>query len=140
MKKAKHKRKSKISISKIISLLLLIVSILLIIQVVIIDILPVKYFITFLAIVGVINCLSIFITFKKSKKKKLKRTVTGFSVFFILAFSAVLTYLFQTSDFLDSIEATGYKIENYSVIVKESSNYKKLRILQAYQLVIMIRQ
>ena len=127
MKKMKHKKKTKISFAKIISLLLLIVSVLLVLEVVMIDILPTKYFVALVGVISLINFGSIFLSFKKSKKKKLKRVMTGFSVFFIIAFSAVLVYLYKTSDFLDSIEATGFKVENYSVIVKESSNYKKLK-------------
>ena len=127
MSKLKHKKKKKISLSKIIALLLLIVSTLLTVQVIIVDIVPTKYLIAFIGIMLLINFITMLVIFKKSNKKKLKRTVTGFAVFFILLFSLVYAYLLKTSGFLDSIEETGYKIENYSVIVKESSKYKKLR-------------
>lgn len=127
MAKARHKKKKKISISKIIALLLLISSILLSIEVITIDIIPSKYVILFFGIMAFINLIVDISIFKKRGKKGLKGFMTGLAVIFIIIFIAIFVYLVQTNGFLDKIKGSEYKIENYSVVVRKSSKYKKIR-------------
>lgn len=122
----KRNKKRKVSISKIIALILFIVSCLLSIEVVAINILPTKYLALFFGIIIFINFTIDIVLFRKKSKKKSRGIMTGFAVLFILLFSLAFAYLVKTMGFLSSIESDGYKIENYSVVVRKSSSYKKL--------------
>lgn len=126
MAKARHKKKKKISFSKIIALLLLVSSVLLSVEVIAIDIIPSKYIAIFIGIMIFINFIVDISVFRKTGKKGLKRFMTGIAVIFIFLFTAAFIYLVKTMGFLNNIKGSEYKIENYSVVVRKSSKYKKL--------------
>lgn len=122
----KRNRKRKVCLSKIVGLILFVVSCLLTIEVIAIDIIPSKYLLLLLFIMLFINFIIDINIFRKKIKKKVKNIMTAFAVLFIFLFSLAFTYLVKTMGFLSSIESEGYKIENYSVVVKKDSSYKKI--------------
>lgn len=127
MARSRKKQKRKLCFSKIIALFLMIVSFLLTIEVIAIGIVPTKYILLLIIIMVIINLFMCIVSFKKNIKKKIKIPVVFLSFITTIVFSLGLGYLIKTNGFLNGITASGYKIENYSVIVKKSSNYKKLK-------------
>ena len=124
MKKSSKKRKRKISIFKIVGLLLFIISIILCIMVKSLDILPEKYFIAILIFLFVVNVVLDYFLFRKKVKKKKKIIALCISILFIILSFFPLFYIGRTANFMESIVAADYKLENYSVVVLKSSEYK----------------
>ena len=124
MKKSSKKRKRKISIFKIVGLLLFIISIILCIMVKSLDILPEKYFIAILIFLFVVNVILDYFLFRKKVKKKKKIIALCISILFIILSFFPLFYIGRTANFMESIVACDYKLENYSVVVLKSSEYK----------------
>ena len=124
MKKSSKKRKRKISIFKIVGLLLFIISIILCIMVKSLDILPEKYFIAILIFLFVVNVVLDYFLFRKKVKKKKKIIALCISILFIILSFFPLFYIGRTANFMESIVACDYKLENYSVVVLKSSEYK----------------
>lgn len=98
------------------------------------SILPFKYFAILIITLLLLTVFFGFITIRKPKKiKKLTKILKIivivleiiFSAIFIIAFS----YLNHTMNFMDSIRATEYQIDNYSVLVKKDSKFKVIEDL-----------
>lgn len=90
------------------------------------DILPIKFLIPVtIALLGIPVTL-IFFMFRKKTKIKFKGILSGISIFLSILFIIILIYLNKTFSFLNKLSDTGYKTENYSVIVLKDSNYNKI--------------
>lgn len=122
-----NKKKRKLSIYKIIGLLLFVFSIVLCTMVGMLDILPTKYFLAIVIIFLIINIPIDMFLFRKKAKKYKRNIAMGFSVFFILVMNAPILYMGKTLAFLWwGVGDTDYKLMNYSVVVLNDSNYKKI--------------
>lgn len=123
MKKGSKKKKRKLSIYKIIGLVLFVVSIVLIIMISMLGILPTKYYIGVIGAFLVINIpLDLFLFRKKIKKRK-RNIATVVAILLILGMFLPIIYIGKTLGFIDNIGTTDYKLENYSLIVLKSSKY-----------------
>jgi len=90
------------------------------------DILPIKFLIPVtIALLGIPATL-IFFMFRKKTKIKFKGILSGISIFLSILFIIILIYLNKTFSFLNKLSDTGYKTENYSVIVLKDSNYNNI--------------
>lgn len=90
------------------------------------DILPLKYLIPVsIALIVVPGLLSIFMIRKKTKPK-IKGVLSAFAILFIILLTTMLFYLNKTFNFISNLGESGYKIENYSVIVLTDSPYEKI--------------
>ena len=125
-KKSSKKRKRKISIYKLVGLCLFIMSCILLVMAKILDILPAKYFIVIIIGVLIINVLIDFFLFRKKAKRYKKNIALILSILLIVLSFFPIFYMNRTMDFMDSIVATDYKLENYSVIVLKSSKYDSI--------------
>lgn len=88
------------------------------------DILPEKYFIAILIFLFVVNVILDYFLFRKKVKKKKKIIALCISILFIILSFFPLFYIGRTANFMESIVACDYKLENYSVVVLKSSEYK----------------
>lgn len=116
----KNKKKTKF-IYKLLSLLLIIASALSIIGIITLNILNMKYFMIVVGIILFINLVS-YLWMIKSKKKK---SGTIFSFFFLIVFSILSFYIFETNGMLNNI-LSHHKVYTYKVIVRTDSDYKQL--------------
>lgn len=129
-KKTKHnvnKFKTYLTITSLLLGWLSLTNLLLIIKY---DILPLKYFI--LAIIILVVVPSIIIIFSNRKKTKpiIKKILSGISLFLSIILIIILFYLNKTFSFIDNLTQTGYKTENYSVIVLKESDYNSIENLK----------
>lgn len=99
------------------------------------SVLPIKYLTILIAIsLGLAAIFGLF-TFKKEFKnsQKLTKTLKIINIVFEIIFSAVFIivfiYLNHTMNFMDSIRASEYQIDNYSVLVKKDSKFKTIEDL-----------
>ncbi len=98
------------------------------------SVLPLKYLAIIVAVSGIFAIIFAFLTFKKFKKSKkitrfLKITTIFFEIIFSAAFAIVFFYLNHTMNFMDSIRASGYQVDNYSVLVKKDSRFETIEDL-----------
>ena len=125
-KKSSKKKKRKLSIYKIVGLLLFLVSIILCVMVTMLNILPSKYYCLLLLGFLLINIPLDLTLFRKRTKKYKKNIALGFSTLLIILMILPMFYIGKTLGFVWNIGDTDYKLENYSVIVLKSSKYKSL--------------
>lgn len=120
------RKKRKISVFKILALLLLMISIFFAIIVYKINVLPNKYYVLLLLGIGFVNILfSSFLMRKKAKRKvRIFFSVLAFIVIGLMAFCSY--YILNTLGFLSKIKLVDYKLENYSVLVLKNSEYEKI--------------
>ena len=126
-KKSSKKRKRKLSIYKLAGLGLLIMSFVVCIMAKMLDVLPAKYFIPLIIGFLIINIVIDSFLFRKKVKKYKKNIVLFFSILLIIFSFLPIIYMGKTMNFMESIVASDYKIENYSVVVLKSSNYKSTK-------------
>ena len=126
MKKSSKKKKRKLSIYKIAGLFLLIMSLVLCIMAKVLDVLPSKYYIAIIAGILIINVFVDSFLFRKKVKRYKKNIVLVFSILLSIFSFFPIVYMGKTINFMESIVATDYKFENYSVIVLKSSKYEKV--------------
>lgn len=126
MKRANKKSKRKISFFKITAIFLLIISVITCFLVYKLNVLPNKYLIPVVLILVFINLIcDIFLLRKRSKKSI--RIFLSFISFVVMMFMIFVDYyILNTFGFLDKIRNNNYKTENYSVIVLDTSTYKKI--------------
>ena len=99
------------------------------------SVLPLKYLAILIAVSALLAALFGFLTFKKSFKnsqkitKILKIVNAVFEVIFTAAFVLIFFYLNHTMNFMDSIKASEYQIENYSILVKKDSKFNEIEDL-----------
>lgn len=122
-----NKKKRKISLHRIIGIILLIFSIVLCVMVSLLDILPTKYYLLLLIAIIIINIPIDMILFRKKAKKYKRNIAFGFSTLVILAMTLPILYMGRTLAFLWwGIGDTDYKIANYSLVVLKDSDYDKV--------------
>lgn len=99
------------------------------------SVLPLKYLAILIAISLFFTIIFAFFTFKKSFKKSqkitrfLKITTIILEIILSAAFILIFFYLNRTMNFMDSIRASEYQIDNYSVLVKKDSKFKDIEDL-----------
>ena len=126
MKKKSSKKKRKISIYKIIGIMLWLVSIVVCIMLNMLNVLPIKFYSIILGGFLILNIVIDIFLFRKKTKKFKKNTALGFAIFLILVLILPIFYMGRTLAFLRGIGDTGYNTENYSVIVLKDSKYEKI--------------
>jgi len=126
MKKKSSKKKRKISIYKIIGIMLWLVSIVVCIMLNMLNVLPIKFYSIILGGFLILNIVIDIFLFRKKPKKFKKNTALGFAIFLILVLILPIFYMGRTLAFLKGIGDTGYNTENYSVIVLKDSKYEKI--------------
>lgn len=126
MKKKSSKKKRKISIHKIIGMMLWLVSIVVCIMLNMLNVLPFKFYAMVLGGFLILNIVIDIFLFRKKPKKFKKNTALGFAIFLILVLILPIFYMGRTLAFLWGIKDTGYNTENYSVIVLKDSKYEKI--------------
>lgn len=98
------------------------------------SVLPLKYLTILIAASAFFAIIFAFLTFKKFKKSQkisrfLKILTIIFEIVFTAAFVLIFFYLNHTMNFMDSIRASEYQIENYSVLVKKDSKFGNIEDL-----------
>ena len=126
-KKNSSKKKRKFSLYKSVGLLLFAMSIILFVMLKKLDVLPGKFLI--FVIIGLfgINFLLDFFLFRKKVKKYKKNIAFVFALTFSILFIFPMFYMGKTINFMSTIGASNYKIENYSLVVLKSSNLKNIK-------------
>lgn len=112
-------------IYKLNSIILSIISILLISYIIYLNILNIPFLILVISFILSINLISIFLMFKS----KLKRLGFILSIILIIIFSILSFYISKLSGLLNNLDLN-YKTYNYSILVSNNSNYKKLNDLK----------
>ena len=107
---------------KFFALLLTIISLLLIILIIQLGILNNILLSIIIGVIILINILCYFLLLK-SKKKKIGLALSSI---LIIIYSVISFYLYRTTDFLSNLDSN-YKTYNYSVVVLNQTNYKKLK-------------
>ncbi len=123
----KQIRFKKNRVYKIISILLALSSICFLGLLFYLNLLPAKYSMIITIIVLIFSGLNIFLVNLKHLKKKIKKTLSAFMVVGIIAMTCANFYIGKTLGVLLNNGDTKYKLEHYSVIVLEDSDYKKLK-------------
>lgn len=127
------------------------------------SILPLKYLSVVIAFIIILAAILGYFTFKRPSTKKTKKkakkhtkakTAEGresvkvktdrltkiICIFFDLLFTAILgiiyVYLNHTIGFMDSIQASEYQIDNYYVLVKNTSSYDNLNDLDGHTMAV----
>lgn len=132
-KKHSKKKKRKLSVYKIVGLLLFCISIVFCIMMTTLDILPFKYYIMMVIVFLIINiCIDNFL-FKKKIKKRKKNIVLIVSFLFMIIMVIPIIYMGKTLGFMKHIIAKNYKIENYSVIVLKDSEYNNINDINGHE-------
>lgn len=99
------------------------------------SVLPFKYLAVVVGIAAALALVFAFFTFKKTFKKSqkitriLKITTIIFELIFTAGFAVAFFYLNHTMNFMDSIRASEYQTETYSVLVKKDSKFKTIEDL-----------
>ncbi len=120
-------KKSKLYlISNIISFVYLIISIICVYIVSKFNILPTKYLLIITALLILMPIIVVIIQLKTKKKKKLKIFLNFFSFIMCGVLAIVSVYFYRTNQFLSAMQSSGYKIQNYSVMVLKESSYEKI--------------
>ena len=124
MTKRKTKKSGRMLFFKILSVILVLLSVMTIVGTYYIDILPFKYLIILISGIVVIDILVLYFLLGKGWKKRMVGTIMAFILLIVSAFAIV--YELDTIGFLKKLGAKDYKTLNYSVIVLNSSKYKKV--------------
>ena len=99
------------------------------------SVLPFKYLAVVVGTAAALTLVFAFFTFKKTFKKSqkitriLKITTIIFELIFTAGFAVAFFYLNHTMNFMDSIRASEYQTETYSVLVKKDSKFKTIEDL-----------
>ena len=122
-----RRRKRKLSIFKILALILFLASLFMSYIIYKVNLLPNKYLYLVLGGIAFINIFfDIFLM-----RKKVRKGVRGFFAFLTIVVLGVMAffahYILNTLGFLAKIGPTDYKTETYSVIVLKDSKYNKIK-------------
>ena len=120
----KKKKSKKVSFFRCLGIFVLVVSLIALGLLYYIDILPLKYFIPSVALVLVVDVIDIALLFKKGFKRRFIGTLMAIILMFGYGYG--IYYELGTIGFIKKIGAKDYKTQNYSVIVLNTSKYKKL--------------
>lgn len=93
------------------------------------SVLPVKYLSILIAASSIFAIVFGFFTFKKSSKKLAKILTMFFEFIFTIVFIIIFFYLNHTMNFISSIRASEYQIDNYSILVKKDSKFNSIEDL-----------
>ena len=130
----RRSKRRKISLFKILALLLFIMSVFLIIITYKLDLIPIKYY-TIAAISLVVFDLLIISGLVRRKVKKRTKIFLSFVTVIILGIMGFASYyILNTIGFFNSIKEISYKKETYSVIVLKNSSYEKLKDIEGLSL------
>lgn len=122
MAKIDKKKKKLPFLYRLFAIILLIMSLMLIGSIIYLNILNVSLLLLVVIVILGISLLSILLLLKS----KIKKIGLGLSVVLILLFGILIFYINKTSDFLNDL-GLDYKTYNYSVVVKNDSDYLKLK-------------
>lgn len=125
--KKDKKRKSKNLFYKIISVLLLISSLFFVGVLSYIDLLPVKYLIVIIVIIFLFNLFNIILLNLRRLKRKIKKVLSIIVILVIIIMTIGSFYICKTLGVLMGNGDSKYKLEHYSVIVLNTSEYDKLK-------------
>lgn len=115
----------------VLSIILMLVTIITVGIIIYIDVLPFVYLsLVILILLGVVSCISC-LQFRKNKSSKKLNIITGVVIAVI---SIILIYFINTFNFLGIVTKSGYKIQNYSVIVLKESSYDKIQDISGKKL------
>ena len=124
------KKKSKLYfISNIISFIYFIITVVTIVIISGMSILPSKYMILLTLVLLAIPIFIFFVQLKNKKKKKTKLILNLISSLMSIILITGSIYCLKTNSFLDAMQSSGYKIQNYSVLVLKDSSYEKIEEL-----------
>lgn len=124
---SKRKKNKKLNLfSKLTFIIYLLISIVTLGIVVTLKILPIKYMLVGLSIYGLTTLISGILLMNKKIKKQIKIVANIICILFIIIFCLVFNYLNKTLNFMDKILAKEYQLEEYYVLVLESSGYENL--------------
>lgn len=112
---------------KIISVILAISSICFLGLLYYLDLLPIKYSLIISIVIFIFSGLNIFLINLKRLKKKIKKMLSVFMVIGIIVMTCANFYIGKTLGVLLNNGDSKYKLEHYSVIVLQDSEYKKLK-------------
>ena len=123
-KKKTNKKNSKMQFFRYLSLALILVSVICIGLIYFINVLPMEYFLVCLALFVIIDISMCYLLLGRGWKKRMIGTFL--SIILIIIFTLGIVYELNTIGFLKKIGNKNYKTQNYSVIVLNSSKYKKI--------------
>ena len=128
MKKTRkqEKKKTNINFYKIIGILLIITSAIFTGVLFYLNLLPTKYMSMIVTIIIIFNLFTIILLNLKRLKKKIKKTISIFAMLVITIFILASIYMFKTLGVLVNNGDTKYKLEHYSLIVLNDSNYNDI--------------
>lgn len=126
-KTKKDRKKIKDLFYKIVSILLLIVSAVLEGILLYIDLLPTKYLVIVSIALILFVGLNVLLLNIKKIKKKIKKVVSIVSIIATILMILANFYIYKTLGVLINNGDSKYKLEHYSVIVLESSDYDKIK-------------
>ena len=121
------KKRRKISLFKVLALILLIASIALSYMIYKVDLLPNKYLYLVLGGIGFINIFFDIFLMRKKTKKGIRWFFAFLTIIALGLMAFAGHYILNTLGFLSKITATNYKTETYSVIVLKNSKYEKIK-------------
>lgn len=123
------KKKTKTFIYKLISIILSIITIIFISSIITLNILNLPLLILILFIIIIISGITILLTLNN----KLKKIGLSIAILLIIIFSIIIFFISKTTKFLTNLDLN-YKTYNYSVLVKNTTNYNKLSHLNNLKL------
>jgi len=121
----------KISIFKVMTIILMIISLLFLVLLFVLNILPFKFFVPILSFLVVVNAILFILAFVKKVKSPqanlLLTIVSGIlsGILLILSF-----YFYKTINFMGNFGDNTYKTENYSIAVLQQNDFKELKDLK----------
>ena len=127
MKRKKDKKKSKNLFYRIVSIVLAVVSLIFEGILLYIDLLPTKYMVIISIVLLLFTGFNVLLLNIKNLKKKIKKVLSIISIIVIIMLTVAGFYICKTLGVLISNGDSKYKLEHYSVIVLESSDYDKLK-------------
>lgn len=127
--KRKKKKKKVPFIYKLFAIILLLVTLFLIGSIIYLNVLNLPLLILVISLIIIFSGFSSLLMLKSRKKK----TGFGFSIILIMIFSLLIFYINKTTGLLSNLDLA-YKTYNYSVVVLESSPYKKIKDISGLNL------
>ena len=121
------RKKRKISLFKLLAILLFIASVALSYMIYKVDLLPDKYLYLVLGGIVFINIFFDIFLMRKKAKKGVRVFFSVLTIIVIAIMCFVGHYILNTLGFLSKIASTKYKTETYSVIVLKDSKYEKIK-------------
>lgn len=118
-------------LGKILSILLMIITVITVGIIIYINVLPFSYLsLVIVGLLGIVACISC-LQFRKTKTNKKLNIITGIGIAIV---SVIFIYFINTFNFLGLVTKSGYKIQNYSVIVLKDSNYNNIQDISGKKL------